>query len=94
MIWRKSTLTGFAAAVAMIVAIVVATSTWHSNIGQGSGGVGRRRVCPISAAALPPPLWRSRWAKAYAHIAEHTSACCNVKSSRMARHHGPGHARC
>jgi hypothetical protein len=40
MIWFTSTLAGFVAAIVTIVAIVVATTTWHMDAGAGSGGVG------------------------------------------------------
>jgi hypothetical protein len=40
MIWLKSTLTGLVAAIVTIVAVVVATTTWHMSAGQGSGGIG------------------------------------------------------
>ena len=40
MIWLKSALIGLVAAIATIVAIVVATTTWHMSAGQGSGGIG------------------------------------------------------
>jgi hypothetical protein len=40
MLWFKSALTGLVAAVATIAAIIVATTTWHLDAGQGSGGMG------------------------------------------------------
>ena len=40
MIWFKSTLTGLVAAIATVVAIIVATTSWHISVGQGSGGIG------------------------------------------------------
>jgi hypothetical protein len=40
MVWLKSTLTGLVAAIVTVVAIVVATTSWHMSVGQGSGGIG------------------------------------------------------
>ena len=40
MIWLKSALTGFVAAIATIVAIVLATTTFYLDAGREGGGVG------------------------------------------------------
>ena len=40
MIWIKSALVGFVAAFVTVVAIVIATSKWWVDIGEGSGSMG------------------------------------------------------
>ena len=43
MMWLKSVLVGFAAAIAtivLVVAIVLSRATWWADVGEGTGGVG------------------------------------------------------
>lgn len=40
MIWIKSVLTGFAAGILTVIAIIVGTTTFWMDAGQGAGGIG------------------------------------------------------
>ena len=40
MIWLKSIFAGLAASLVTVIAIVLATTTWHADIGEGAGGIG------------------------------------------------------
>ena len=56
MIWLKSAFTGLVAAIITLVAIIVATTSWHVSAGAGSGGVGFVSVGLSSLLLFPAAL--------------------------------------
>ena len=40
MIWLESIFAGLAASLVTVIAIVVATTTWHVSMGEGTGSIG------------------------------------------------------